>query len=578
MPTASNAKLIASIADGLSYFDGSAPIRPEEKPRIGEKSGPQLTQTAGQNYGSAGYGVGPYGGNQLAGMSFSAMGGSVAGLAGTAYPGIPISMCGAWFCGGLSPGGNLVLPTRGNQALYRIMSLHPTLNLIYSIITGPIAASQWTVKASAGVSLSDDDEFHFDDATGSMKAVPQSAIDFISSQLLPKRHFLIRECLRYLASGWRPFEKVWLKEKRQNGWVYLLDKLKPLLPDTTYILGDSARNYAGLQGANSALLAPSESLVLSNNSECGNLHGFSRHESAYDTWLDSNITRLRKAILAAKISGNLPIMYYRPGRTPIKGATDADGRQDNGVIADMIMRRLFAGEGVSVPTTEYEDIDLQSNPELAKLAPWKIDIVDSGSYTPAIDGLIRESQYQDTLLIRSWGWPERAVIEGTHGTKAEASVHTDTAELDRELIDDDIAEQISHGHHDYNVPGVVDDLLWLNYGEEARGSITLKPAPLVDEKVAVYTDLLKTAMGNPELAPIFASIPDWEDVFSHLDIASAADFKGKINDVVAEGLEAQKQQKAAADKQTATNAQKAVGAASRNKVSMNEPKKKATEE
>jgi hypothetical protein len=496
-----------------------------EKPKVGEESAQQSPL-----YNRAAL---PAGG--LAATMYQGAGGMPAflGLWQTAFPGCPFNFAGAWlnWTNSADP-----IQRRGGYVPYRLMSLDPTLKLVYTLISAPILSSQWTIGPRKGVTLDENARSIVRDGLGRVVAIPRVWADAVGDMVLPLRRGILQESLRYMASGWRPFERVY--EKRDG--LMWLKKLKPLLPDWTDIIDAGAGNFGGVN-TNGASLDARKSWICSNDVEAGNLYGLSRHEAAFDAWMDKQYARVRAALLTAKLAGVLPIVYYKPGLTPM-----GNDQVDNTDIAKKIVATLFNGVGVCVPTTEYSDSDLQENPKLAGLSPWKIDIVNAGSYAPAIDGIIRERQYQDVQMCRAWGVPERAALEATSaGSRADSESHGDSASFDLEAIDDDIADQFSRGQPTYDVPGVIDEIVALNWGESARGLLRAIPAPLVDSKVEVYEKLLQSVFGNPQMASTFASVVDWPDVLSHLDIATTDDLRERLPELLRTAADQQQQQASA---------------------------------
>lgn len=504
-------------------------VNPNAKPKSGETTGPQNV-AGGANLGFPGIPGLLY---QNAGGSPTGMG--LGGLFPGSIPGVNLDIGGTFW--GWS-GSSFVQPRKGSYATYRMMALDPTLALIRSLIRKPIVASQWSVQAAEGVKVSaTGNKFVVDPISGRPKQAPQKAIDFISDTFLPLRSGLVREALRGLDSGWRPFERVY---EIRNGF-YVLKKVKPLLPEFSNILHDGNGNFAGLtintsnpSDQSQGSLPPVKSWIYSQDVEAGNLYGLSRNEPAFDPWVDKQKTRVKKYLLMGKLSGVLPTLYYKPGKTPINGEL-----VDNFEIGKQILAVAFVGGGSLIPTTEYTDTDLQANPELATLAPWKLVIEDAGNYASAMDGFIHEDEHNEKLLVRAWGWGERAAIEATTaGSRADSETHIGAASMDLEDIDDDIAAQVTQGQPQYDVPGLVNELLRLNWGDDAVDAIVVKPAPLVDSKVDTYNDLIKAWFANPALAPYLIQVPNVAKIFQHLDIDCVDDIDDQIDEVIEEIVEA----------------------------------------
>ena len=104
----------------------------------------------------------------------------------------------------------------------------------------------------------------------------------------------------------------------------------------------------------------------------------------------------------------------------------------------------------------------------------------------------------DSYLTRGWLVPERAVLEGQHGTKAEAGEHADIALQAAEEVLLDIALTINWY--------LIDKILILNYGSDAAGTVTATPAPLTDEQKAFFRDILKQVLTQPATVDLLFSM------------------------------------------------------------------------
>jgi hypothetical protein len=563
----------SDITGSLSSLMGAANAMPEGgKPKQGEQTGPQNVGTPAM--GQVGIQAALYqtaGGGPLAAPN-SGLGGVFPG----GFPGLGIDVNGLGMLGW--NGGNFVQPRRGSYATYRIMGLDATNTLLRILTYSPIIASQWTVQAAEGLEVDETGtKFTFDKSTGRVTKVPKSAIDFLSQTIIAQRPGIIRESVRIKEFGWRPFERVYkiTSGGPNQGKFYQLEKLKPILPEFATILHDEYGNFGGLatnatpDGYGGSNLAPNKAWICSHDVEAGNMYGLSAYEPGYDPYVSTIRTGMKQLLLMSKLSGVLPTLYYRPGSTPVptpNGTPAGGGAQmaDNFNIAKQIVSVVFAGGAAIVPTTEYTDSDLQQNPELAGLAPWKLEIVDAGSYSPAMDGMIREREYQDKLKCRAWGWPERAVLEAQNsGSRADSTTHTQSASLMLENLDDDIANQVSQGQPMYGVPGVIDELLRLNWGEGTQGSIVIRPAPLSDPKIQLYTTIITTLLANPKIAPVLVQAMDLQDMLGHLDIKTPEDFKEKLPELLKE-LQQQAMQPASPGKTPITPTARMNGVANSN--------------
>ena len=113
-------------------------------------------------------------------------------------------------------------------------------------------------------------------------------------------------------------------------------------------------------------------------------------------------------------------------------------------------------------------------------------------------------------MFRAWLRPERVGLESRHGSRADASKHTETGLTDSELLHADLCEQLNRG--------VVDDLLTLNYGVDAARSVYVSPSPLQEAKRTLLANLLAAVWRNPATLGPFLSQVDMEAVFDVMEV------------------------------------------------------------
>jgi hypothetical protein len=130
---------------------------------------------------------------------------------------------------------------------------------------------------------------------------------------------------------------------------------------------------------------------------------------------------------------------------------------------------------------------------------WKISLIgDSGGRQPTF---INRLAYLDTLLVRALLQPERSMLQGEHGTLAEAGEHIDLALTQAELIHEHVVCMINWH--------AVDQLLALNYGDDMRGRVWIEAAPIIDKKLAFLREIYKLALTNPTGFLEQTGIIDW---------------------------------------------------------------------
>jgi hypothetical protein len=312
--------------------------------------------------------------------------------------------------------------------------------------------------------------------------------------------FLV-EALRALEFGWRPFEKIF----DVRGGRVVLSRLKPLLPDFTFVQVDRHGNFAGLTQLD-VELPPEKAFIYTHDGEAGNLYGRSRHENARQAWHCWHQVDDRTAQLAAKVSAIIPMVHY-----PLGQSRDASGQlRDNGDLADVILNGLGSGRGVKLPNLFASSEDPRLSGDLAGKSSWMVSFLEAASAAQNLTGLTDRQRYYDALMFRGWLRPERTGLESRHGSRADANRHSDTALTDSELLHADICAQLNRN--------VVDELLAMNYGREAVGSVYIVPAPLQETKRAVFQKLLEAMWRNPSTLNEFLQKADVDAVLDVMEI------------------------------------------------------------
>lgn len=147
---------------------------------------------------------------------------------------------------------------------------------------------------------------------------------------------------------------------------------------------------------------------------------------------------------------------------------------------------------------------------------------NSGVQRSFIDRL----KYLDNLKARAFHLPERSVLEGSFGTKAEAETHADIG-----LGTIDMKHRIIVHHYNQQI---VNELLRLNFGEGTEDTVKIIVAPLVDSRLSIIREVYRLFLQNPvslieELGHI-----DGKALRQELNIPSLTDTEAekKIQDVL----------------------------------------------
>jgi len=374
-------------------------------------------------------------------------------------------------------------PTADWFSKVRTMRKDPTISLVRDLVVGPIVTSEWSIG-------------HTDEA-------PKGAPEFIGKNINNLRSYLVTHSLTgWMDFGWQVFEKVWAID--ENGMT-VIDKVKPLLQDITRILvnTDTGEYLGTLQlpihgkkfesriigddlAFGSGFLKTRETILTNINVEGTYWYGRAIMANVlvpYNGWVTVNCSADR---YDQKIAGSHWVIHYPLGNTIID-----DVETDNFTIAQNLLQNLESSGAIAVPRQVDQMIAFFNETGKAPPDAWKIEILSD--QTNQQSNFIDRLKYYDILKVRALGFPERSVLEGQFGTKAEAEVHSDLAVVIAEYRHTRLTEHISYQ--------LVNDLLRYNYGKEAIGTVFLKPAPIADDIKLFLRQVFQTLMQHdPETA------------------------------------------------------------------------------
>lgn len=352
--------------------------------------------------------------------------------------------------------GQSALPA--SFATYRRMRKHPTIALARALSIAPIVAADWSIEKR------DDD-------------VPDDWVDFIDDQLMPIREPLVQDALEGgVDFGNQPWEKVFGLDR--DGLIGL-KKLKPLLQDITEILVDKETGaFEGFKQG-SITLDLANSLLIPFRVEGTAWHGeplLENARNAWNDWLESN-KGARK--YDEKVAGSHFVVHYPDGETEDQSGS----KTANHVLAKRILDALEASGSIAIPNNLAAHVANLDDAEPG----WVITILeDSGGRQPTF---INRLDYLDAQMARAMLIPERSVLQGQHGTQAEAGEHIDLALTHADLTHRHVTRMVNWH--------LVDQLLAINHGEEARGAVRLVAAPIRDAKLAFLREVYVAFLANP---------------------------------------------------------------------------------
>ena len=304
----------------------------------------------------------------------------------------------------------------------------------------------------------------------------------------------------YIDYGWAAYEVVPEFHDDKVG----IAKIKQLIQDHTDVLVNVYNGeYIGLRQTDYygsfVDIGVYNSLLCYFDIEGTYWYGVPLLENVRSTYLEALQVQQAANRYDRKVAGTFWVITYPVGATPYDGVIT-----DNFLIAKRLLTAIESNGHLVIPRVVARYIDELNEQQDGPLdSVWKVELLtDSGQGASSFPDRLR---YFDTLKVRTFGIPERAVLEGNFGTKAESEAQADFAIVLQEMRHAMITECVNQQ--------TVDWLLTINWGESYAGTVYVKPTPLMDDKRMflrdLYTQLLSNPMAGAEVATIdFKSLRD----------------------------------------------------------------------
>jgi hypothetical protein len=340
----------------------------------------------------------------------------------------------------------------------RQMRRHPTIKLVRTLTVAGQAGAKWSVVA-------DDD-------------APEGGKDLVTKLLKMQTHIMGSGFRGMFDFGWQPYEIVWTYDTDENKIV--VGHLKPLLQDMTEIVVEAKTGkYAGFKQF-STFLAKQNSLLLNQEVEGTYWYGegiMPSIEPAYDRWL---VTDRSNVVYDKKISGAHWVIHYPPGTSVVSGED-----VDNYDLAVRILAGLEGSGSFVVPSVVTSFVSDLNTAGTNSQDAWKVELISSPGAQAEFQARLA---YLDTLMVRAAGFPERAILEGQYGTKAEAGEHADFAVANMDFRNKVAANQINEQ--------LTDRLLIMNFGQATKGKVRIEIAPTADDTKDLLKQLYLQLLGG----------------------------------------------------------------------------------
>jgi len=347
----------------------------------------------------------------------------------------------------------------------REMRRDPVISLIRTMLFSGVLSGEWSTEIDHEREDLDRDTL-------------EEIRDFIHDQMGTHRLSILRTgILGCFDFGWQGYEKIFdLDETRL---LYTLKKLKPLLQDMTCILTDDLTGSLNGLRSGDVDLSVSECLLLNFDVEGTMWEGQSQIELAekeYDQkqFIVSSASRHDK-----KMAGSQWIIRYPVGKTPQPDGTEVE----NHVLATQMLDAIESNGLIAIPLSRNRLTTAENKGE----NPWSIELMTANG---AVIEFTERFMYQDKSIARVLGWPERAILEGQFGTKAEAQAHGDFVITMIEYRHDSLLELINWH--------LVNQLIRINWGPEYENAVWLKATKLNDSAKNFLSELYWKILDNAD--------------------------------------------------------------------------------
>jgi len=360
-------------------------------------------------------------------------------------------------------------------AYYRKMRKHPTISLARKLSIAPIIRASWSLEG--------------EDASDDTMLLAQRAVD----ELRPR---YMAHALRSLYDfGWCAFEQY--LGAQEGGDTQPPLALKPLLND--YVRARVAPDgefggvsVRGFVNYGPIILEADQTIFLGLDAEAQNPYGTGNLEIARSTYAAWNEVEGCASRYDAKVAGSFLVLHYPEGQS-----LDATGNEtDNGTLAQSLLETFESSGMVAIADRKPGFLD-DANADLPS-PEWHFEFI--GDSSPRQSSFIERARYLDALLVRAFGLPERAILEGEFGTKAESVAHQNLALQAMEATHEFLTQEFE--------TQALQPYLRLMVGPDAAATVRLNPGPINRE-----TSLWKRSL----VEKIIAARPEVVDLDALLD-------------------------------------------------------------
>jgi hypothetical protein len=359
-----------------------------------------------------------------------------------------------------------------SHSVWSLMDKDPTIELVRGTLMGEILSVPRSYEAREGT--------------------PDWIVHLVSLALEPIMVGLLSDCFEALAHRWQPFEVVWSTRRytgvgKEEFQVPVF--FKPLAPELTLAVTTPGGRLIGVQqydpdpkATDPLTLTGYKAFVFANEAPTGTPFGKSRHESCRArAWWPSIVANWMGMLIDNNESGS--VFHVKGPPTDLDGAkriTQALTRGKSTYSSNFLATSRQSAPNAAIPI----------NPQLAGNSAYDIEQFNLQSRAPAAVALLDKLRYYDSLKVRAWRKPERALLEGQHGTKAEAETHSESSRSDGETVCLRIATALNQW--------TINELVTRAAGEQYRDCVRLVFGSLVDRQKSWDERVIDAALGDPQ--------------------------------------------------------------------------------
>lgn len=338
---------------------------------------------------------------------------------------------------------------------------YPTVAYCIYIMTIIGDSSEWTVEA-------DED-------------VPMEAVNLVQKFIKENKTEVWRTGIEgWITHGYTAYEKVFRCEVNKEGnYRVTIERLKPLLPEYVLINMDADRGFDGITVdlPRRVDLTPEKSLVLTNEKQGDDLRG------------RPILRSVKEGAAGARVSLEGMLHYEEKlAKGPKYKVTypyGAEEDENGNLVRNVDKARNFVRD---IENSCFALLPRRKNinpsQSTSNQSDYDIEMFPQDSIT---GNFINDLMYLDKLIVRAFGFPERSILEGLFGTKADAENGTDFLVLRVEYLVRSMVDQLNRF--------VIDQLMNVNYTGLA-GRVRINPGTIDKRDLKRISDVLNNVINS----------------------------------------------------------------------------------